>query len=47
MIMIIFVYDVNDKILSLESNYIVNEVIWPKFSSSSISVREAIKTLIL
>ena len=44
---IISVYDVTDKILSLESNYIVNEVIWPKFGNSSISVREAIITSIL
>ena len=43
---IIFVRDVN-KILSRDSNYSVNEVMWSKFRNSSFSVREAIITSIL
>ena len=30
------VYDVTNKILSRESNYIMDVVIWPKFGNSSI-----------
>ena len=33
---IIFVFDVTNKIFSSYSNYIVDVVIWPKFGSSSI-----------
>ena len=40
-------YDFTNKILSPESNYIVNIVMWPKFGNSSISMREAIITSIL
>ena len=32
-------HDVNKIILSRDSNYIVNVVMWPKFGNSSISVR--------
>ena len=35
-------HDVNKIILSRDSNYIVNVVMWPKFGNSSISVREVI-----
>ena len=44
---IIFANGVTKKILSRYSNYIANVVMWPKFSNSSTSVREVIKTLIL
>ena len=39
---IIYVHDVNYKILSRDLNYIPNVVIWPKFGNSSISMREVI-----
>ena len=42
----ISVHDVTNKILSRDSNYIVNVVKWPKFGHSSISMR-AVLTLIL
>ena len=42
----IFVYDVINKILSRESNCIVDLVMWPKFGNSSISVREIISASI-
>ena len=41
------VYDVTNKILSHDSNYIVDVVMWPKFGNSSISIREVIVTSIL
>ena len=44
---IIYVYDVTRKILSGDSDYIVDVVMWPKFSNSSISIREVIITSIL
>ena len=44
---IIPVHDVSNKILSRDSNYIVDVVIWPKFGSSSISMREVTITSIL
>ena len=44
---IIPVHDLSNKILSRDSNYIVDVVIWPKFGSSSISMREVIITSIL
>ena len=37
-------YDVTKKILSRDSNYIVDVVTWPKFGNSSISMREVIIT---
>ena len=43
----IFFHDVTSKILSGESNYIVDVNMWPKFINSSICMREAIITLIL
>ena len=44
---IIYVHDVTNKILSHDSNYIVDVVMWPKFGNSSISMREVIMTSIL
>ena len=44
---IIFVHDVTNKLLSRDSNYIVDVVIWPKFSNPSISMREVIIAWIL
>ena len=44
---IISAHDVTNKILSLDSNYIVDVVMRPKFCNSSISVREVIITSIL
>ena len=41
------VYDVTNKILSHDSNYIVDVIMWPKFANSSIFIREVIKTSIL
>ena len=43
---IIFVYDVNNKILSRDSKYIVDGVMRPKFGNSNISMTEVIITLI-
>ena len=40
-------YDVINKLLSHESNYIVDVVMWPKFGNFSISMREVIVTSIL
>ena len=42
---ITYVHDVANKILSSDSNYVVNVVIWPKFGNSKISKREVIITL--
>ena len=39
--------DVTNKILSRDSNYIVDLFMWPKFGNSSVSMREVITTLIL
>ena len=44
---VITVDDVTNKILSRDSNYIVNLFIWPKFGNSSISIREVITASIL
>ena len=41
---IIFAYDVINKNLSRDSNYIVDVVMWPNFGSSSASMREVIIT---
>ena len=43
---IISVHDVTVKILSRDSNYIVDVVMWPKFDNSCISMREGIITSI-
>ena len=39
---IVSVHDVTSKILSRDSNYVVDVVMWPKFGNSSISMREDI-----
>ena len=44
---IISVHDVTNKILSRDSNYIIDVVMWPKFGNSSVSMGEVIKTSIL
>ena len=44
---ILSAHDVVNKILSHDSNYIVNVVMWPKFGNSSVSMREVIITSIL
>ena len=44
---IISVHDVTNKILSRNSNYIVDVVMWPKFGNSSISMSEVIIISIL
>ena len=44
---IIPVDDVSNKILSHDSNYIVDVFMWPKFGNSSISMTEVIATSIL
>ena len=36
---IISVYDATNKILSRDSNYVVEVVMWPKFGNSSMSMR--------
>ena len=41
------VYDVTNKILSHDSNYIMDVVMWPKFGNSSVCIREVIITSIL
>ena len=44
---IIYVYDVTNKILSRNSNYIVDVVMWQKFGNSNISMTEVIIISIL
>ena len=44
---IIRFHDVTNKVLSCDSNYIVDVVMWLKFGNSSFSVREVIITSIL
>ena len=44
---IICTHDVTNKILSFDSNYIADLVMWPKFDNSSVSMREGIITSIL
>ena len=44
---IIFVHHVPNKILSRDSSFIVDVVMWPKFDNSSIYMREVILTSIL
>ena len=44
---IIRVDDVTSKILSLDSNYIVDLFMWLKFGNSSVSMREVMTTSIL
>ena len=44
---IIFVHDVTKKILSCDSNYIVDVAMWQKFGNSNISMREVMIISIL
>ena len=44
---ITYAHDVTKKILSLDSNYFANAVIWIKFGNSSISMTEVIMFSIL
>ena len=39
--------DTTNKILSRDSNYIADVVMWPKFRNSSISMRDVIVTSVL
>ena len=43
----ISVNDVTNKILSRDSNYVVDVLMWPKFGNCTISMREVIATSIL
>ena len=45
--LIISVCDVTNKVLSHNSNYVVDVVIWPKFSNSNMSMGKVIITSIL
>ena len=44
---IISIHDVTNSILLLDSNYIVDLVMWPMFGKSSTSMKEVIITSIL
>ena len=44
---IISVHDDTKKFLSLDSNYIIDVAMWPKFGNCSISMRKVIITSIL
>ena len=44
---IIFIYDVINKSLPRDSNFIVDVVMWPEFGNSRTSMREVIITSIL
>ena len=44
---IIPAHDITNKILLLDSNYIVDVVMWPKFGNSSISMKDVIIISIL
>ena len=44
---IISVDDVTNKILSRDSNYVVDAFMWPKLSNCSISMREVMTTSIV
>ena len=41
---IYYVYDVTNKILSHDSNFIMNVVMWPKFGNPSVCIREVLIT---
>ena len=43
---ITFVYDVSNNILSRESNYIVDMIMWPKLGNYDISMREVMATFL-
>ena len=44
---IIFVHDITNKILSRDSNYITDVIMWPKFGNCSISMGKVVTTSIL
>ena len=44
---IIYIHGVTKEVLSHDSNFIADMVMWPKFGNSSISVREVIVISIL
>ena len=44
---IVYVNDVTNKILSRDSDYIIDVFMWPKFGNCSISMRELITTSVL
>ena len=44
---IISFHDITNRVLSSDSNYIVDVIMWPKFDNSSISMGEVIITPIL
>ena len=44
---IIYVHDMTNKILSCDSNFIVDVIMWSKFDESSISMTEVIIISIL
>ena len=44
---IISEHDITNKVLSRDSNYTVDEVMWPKFGNPSFSMREVNITSIL
>ena len=44
---IIYVHDMTNKILSCDSNFIVDVIMWSKFDESSISMRDVIIISIL
>ena len=44
--LIISVCDVTNKVLSHNSNYVVDVVIWPKFSNSNMSMRKVITSIL-
>ena len=46
-VVIISVYNITNKILSGDSNCILDLVVWPKFGNSSIPMRKKIITSIL
>ena len=43
---IIFVHDVTNKILSCDSNYIIDVVMWPKFGNCTTSIRKVITSIL-
>ena len=43
----IYAHDVTNKILSCDSNYIIDVVLWPNFGNHSISMKEVIIISIL
>ena len=43
---IISVHDDTKKFLSLDSNYIIDVVMWPKFGNCSISMRKVITSIL-